>query len=399
MNGVTPGGVMLYIINAKILTMAGKDYDLGYISCEGQKITAIGDMDDMPGTSDSDTVIDGNGMYLLPGLIDSHCHIGMVEDSVGFEGDDLNEATDPITPQLRAIDGIYHADKAFIEARQNGVTTVVTGPGSANVIGGQYAALKTYGRTVDEMTIKAPCAMKIAFGENPKTVYNEKNQLPTTRMASVALLREQLFKARDYLIDLEEYENNKEDKEKPEFDFKLNSLIPVIKGELVVKAHVHRADDIVTAIRIAREFNLDITLDHCTEGWLIADIIKDSGYDVILGPILADRSKVELRNQSLKAPAVLSEAGVNVAIMSDHPCVPTQHLRLCASILVREGMNETDALKAITINAAKSVRLDNRIGSLEVGKDADMVLYTKHPLDIMSKVKMTFINGKLIYNC
>ncbi len=388
---------MLFIKNAKILTMAGKDYDNGYISVKKGKIADLGDMESMPEPKGEDSVIDAKGMYLIPGIVDSHSHIGMVEDSVGFEGDDVNEMTDPITPQLRAIDGIYHGDRAFEEAYQNGVTTVVTGPGSANVIGGQFAALKTFGRSVDEMVIKAPCAMKIAFGENPKVTYHEKHQLPTTRMATAALLREQLYKAKEYLENLNEYEADKEENEKPEFDMKLEALLPVIKRELVVKAHAHRADDILTAIRIAKEFNLDITLDHCTEGWMIADILKESGYNVILGPILTDRSKIELKNQSLKAPGILAKAGVDVAIMTDHPCVPSQHLMLCASLATREGMPEEQALKAITINAAKSVRLEKRIGSLETGKDADMVLYTSHPFDYLSKVKMTFIDGKLVY--
>lgn len=388
---------MVLIKNAKILTMAEKSYDNGFIIVDGSKIVELGDMKNVPEASETDTVIDAEGMYLLPGLIDSHCHIGMAEDSVGFEGDDVNEMTDPATPQLRAIDGIYHGDKAFEEAYQNGITTVVTGPGSANVIGGQFAALKTYGRTVDDMIIKAPCAMKIAFGENPKTVYNEKHQLPTTRMATAALLREQLYKAKEYLEAIEKFENDKEENDKPEFDIKLEALVPVIKGELVVKAHAHRADDIFTAIRIAKEFNLDMTLDHCTEGWLIPDKIKQSGYDVILGPILTDRSKIELKNQTTKAPGILSKAGIDVAIMSDHPCVSAQHLVLCASLAVRDGMAEEDALKAITINAAKSVRLESRIGSLEAGKDADMVLYTGNPLNYLSKVKMTIIDGQIVY--
>jgi imidazolonepropionase-like amidohydrolase len=388
---------MLFIKNVNIHTMADKNYDNGFITAKGGRISGIGDMTDMPVISSSDTVIDASGMVLIPGLIDSHSHIGMVEDSVGFEGDDVNEMTDPITPQLRAIDGIYHKDRAFEEALQNGVTTVITGPGSANVIGGQFAALKTYGRTVDEMVIKAPCAMKIAFGENPKTAYNEKHQLPTTRMATAALLREQLYKAKEYMEALQEYEADKEENDKPEFDMKLDALIPIIKRELVVKAHAHRTDDIFTAIRIAKEFNLDMTLDHCTEGWLVADILKESGYNVIVGPILTDRSKIELKNQTMKAPGILSKAGIDVAIMTDHPCVPIQHLMLSASLAAREGMEPEKALRAVTINAARCIKLDNRLGSLEVGKDADMVLYTGNPLDYSSKVKMTFINGQLVY--
>ena len=388
---------MLIIKNAKVISMAGMQYGSGYVACNEGKITAVGPMEAYPQIKEGDREIDADGMYLLPGLVDAHCHIGMIEDAVGFEGDDSNETTDPVTPQLRAIDGIYHADRSFEEARENGVTTVVTGPGSANVIGGQFAAIKTWGRTVDEMIIKQPCAMKIAFGENPKVTYHEKHQIPTTRMTTAAILREQLFKAKEYLEALEEYEKDKEENDKPEFDIKLHALLPVIKGELPVKAHAHRADDIITAIRIAKEFNLDMTLDHCTEGWLIPDVLKESGFDAILGPVLTDRSKSELKNQSIQAPAILSKAGVRVSIMSDHPCVPIQHLMICAAISAREGMEVEEALKAITINPAISCRIGGRVGSLEIGKDADMVLFTGHPFDYMTKVHMTVIDGAIVY--
>ncbi|NLI39249.1 MAG: amidohydrolase [Clostridiaceae bacterium] len=388
---------MLILKNAKIYTMAGARYDKGYVTCDGGKIVAIGSMEDCPKAGKDDQEIDAAGMVLMPGLVDAHCHIGMVEDAMGFEGDDVNEMADPVTPHLRAIDGINQYDRAFEEARQFGVTTVVTGPGSSNVIGGQFTAIKTWGRTVDEMIVKDPCAMKIAFGENPKTVYNEKHQAPTTRMTTAAILREQLFKAREYLEAKEEYERDREENEKPEFDMKLEALLPVIRRELVVKAHAHRADDIVTAIRIAREFNLDLTLDHCTEGWLIPDVLKECGCDVIVGPLLTDRSKIELKNQSLRTPAILADSGVRVSIMTDHPCVPVQHLMLCAALTVREGMDSEEALKAITINAARACRIDDRVGSLEVGKDADMVLYTGHPFDYMTRVYMTIINGKIAY--
>lgn len=388
---------MLIIKNANIYTMAGSRYDNGFVACSGDKIAAVGPMTECLETGPDDQVIDAAGMVLMPGLVDAHCHVGMVEDAMGFEGDDVNEMTDPVTPHLRAIDGINPYDRAFEEARQFGVTTVVTGPGSANVLGGQFTAIKTWGRTVDEMIVRDPCAMKIAFGENPKTVYNEKHQAPSTRMATAAILREQLFKAREYLEALEKYEKDKEENDKPEFDMKLEALLPVIKRELVVKAHAHRADDIVTALRIAREFNLDMTIDHCTEGWLIPDVLKECGVDVIVGPLLTDRSKIELKNQSLKAPGILAESGVRVAIMSDHPCVPVQHLMLCAALSVREGMDPEEALKAITINAARACRIDDRVGSLEVGKDADMVMFTGHPFDYMTKVYMTIINGRVVY--
>ncbi|NLW02895.1 MAG: amidohydrolase [Clostridiaceae bacterium] len=388
---------MLIIRNAKILTMADVQFDNGYVACSGEKIASAGPMENCLEPSGDDHVIDAAGMVLMPGLVDAHCHIGMVEDGIGFEGDDVNEMADPVTPHLRAIDGINQYDRAFEEARQFGVTTVVTGPGSSNVICGQFTAIKTWGRTVDEMIIKDPCAMKIAFGENPKTIYNDRHQAPTTRMTTAAILREQLYKAREYLEAKEEYEKDREENEKPDFDMKLEALLPVIRRELVVKAHAHRADDIVTAIRIAREFNLDLTLDHCTEGWLIPDVLKESGFDVIVGPLLTDRSKPELKNQSFKAPMILAGRGIRVSIMSDHPSVPVQHLMLSAALSVREGMDSTEALKAITINAARACRIDDRVGSIEAGKDADMVLYTGHPFDYMTRVYMTIINGKVVY--
>jgi len=399
---------MLLIKNANILTMSDKNYNEGYILIEKGKIKAVGEMSEISkiseinginksGAGDIERVIDAAGMYVLPGLIDAHCHVGMWEDSVGFEGDDGNEMTDPITPQLRAIDGVYYADRAFIEARENGVTTVVTGPGSANVIGGQFAALKTYGGRVEEMIVKEPVAMKVAFGENPKTVYNEKRQMPTTRMATAALLRENIMKAKEYMQLLEDYENDKENNDKPELDFKMESMLKVVKGEIPLKAHAHRADDILTAIRIAKEFNLKLTLEHCTEGYMIKDILAEENVPVVVGPMLTDRSKIELRNQSLKNPGILAKAGVKVAIMTDHPCVPIQYLLLSAAMAVREGMDEEDALRAITINAASVAGIDDRVGSIEPGKDADIVIFDGYPFEFRTKVVMTIIDGKVVY--
>lgn len=393
---------MLLIKNARIITMAGTDYDTGYILVDGGKIIDVGG-----GRNGSEhgvlknksyEVIDAGGNYVLPGLIDAHCHVGMWEDAVGFEGDDGNEMTDPVTPHLRAIDGVYHSDRAFVEARENGVTTVVTGPGSANVIGGQFAALKTFGRRVEEMVLREPVAMKVAFGENPKTVYNEKKQMPTTRMATAALLRESLMRASEYKQQLEDYYRDSENHDKPDFDMKLEALVKVLRKEIPLKAHAHRADDILTAIRIAKEFNLDLTIEHCTEGYLIKDILVEEGVSAILGPLLTDRSKIELRNQSLKNPGELAAAGVKVAIMTDHPCVPVQYLSLCAAMAVREGMSEEDALKAITINAAEITGIADRVGSLEPGKDADIVIFNGHPLELKSRVVTTIINGKVVYN-
>ncbi len=390
---------MLLIYNGKIVTMAEKDYENGYVLIDNDKIIAVGkDLSEVKEQLTPDTKrIDANGGYVLPGFVDPHSHIGMWEDAVGFEGDDGNESTDPVTPQLRAIDAVYHADRSFVEAYQSGVTTVVTGPGSANVIGGQFAAIKTYGRCVDEMVIKHPVAMKVAFGENPKTVYNEKHQAPMTRMATAAILRESLFKAREYRELWEDYKKDSEEYDKPEFDFKMEALLQVLNREIPLKAHAHRADDIITAIRIAKEFDVDITLDHCTEGYLIKDILAEAGLPVIIGPMLTDRSKIELRNQNLKTPGILSKAGLKVAIMTDHPCVPEHHLCLCAGIAVREGMDEKEALKAITINAAEITGISDRVGSIEKGKDADIVIFNGNPLELKTTVQKTIINGAVIY--
>ncbi|TYQ18030.1 UNVERIFIED_CONTAM: imidazolonepropionase-like amidohydrolase [Acetivibrio alkalicellulosi] len=391
---------MLLINNGIILTMTGVNYNKGYILINEGKIIEIGKSEDLNKETvknDNLTVIDAEGKYVLPGLIDAHCHVGICEDSIGFEGDDSNEMTDPVTPHLRAIDGVFHMDRAFIEARENGVTTVVTGPGSANVIGGQFVALKTYGRRIEEMIVKDPVAVKIAFGENPKTVYAEKKQAPSTRMATAAILRECLIRAKEYKELLEKHKEDSENNDKPDYDMKLEALLKVLDREIPFKAHAHRADDILTAIRIAREFDVNLTIEHCTEGHLIKDILQEEGVGTIIGPSLTDRSKVELRNLSLKTPGILSEAGVKVAIMTDHPCTPVQYLTLCAAMAVREGMDENEALKAITINAAELNGIEERVGSIQVGKDGDIVIFDGHPFEIKSKADVTIINGKVVY--
>jgi len=388
---------MLLIRNGKILTMTGVDYDNGYVLIDEGKIIEVGEgKKSFRGKKDLD-IIDAEGKYVLPGFIDAHCHIGMWEDAVGFEGEDGNEMTDPVTPQLRAIDGVYHLDRCFREALENGITTVVTGPGSANVIGGQFAALKTYGRRIEEMVIKEPVAVKVAFGENPKTVYNERKQAPSTRMATAAILRESLMKAKEYMELWDDYNNDKENVDKPEYDIKMEALVKVLRREIPIKAHAHRADDILTAIRIAKEFDIRLTIEHCTEGHLIKDILLEEGVSAIVGPMLTDRSKVELRNMSVKTPGILSKAGVKTAIMTDHPCVPIQYLSLCAALAVREGMDEKEALKAITINAAELTEIDKRVGSIEKGKDADIIIMDGHPLEFRTRVVTTIINGQVVY--
>jgi imidazolonepropionase-like amidohydrolase len=378
--------------------MDGTDYENGYLLIDNGKIAGVGSA----GTFDEsqfsiDKIIDAQGGYVLPGFIDAHCHVGMWEDSVGFEGDDGNEDTDPVTPHLRAIDAINPNDRAFEEAREAGVTTVVTGPGSANVIGGQFAAIKTYGRRIDEMILKEPIAMKVAFGENPKTVYHQKNQSPVTRMATAAILRESLMKARDYKRTMDEYNADPEENDKPDFDFKMESLLKVLNKEIPLKAHAHRADDIFTALRIAREFNLNITLEHCTEGHLIADYLKEEAIPVNVGPSLSDRSKVELKHLTFKTPGILAKEGLSVAIITDHPVTPIQYLPLCAALAVREGMDEYEALKAITINAANNCGIDDRVGSIKAGKDADITIFNGHPLDFRTRAEYVLINGKIVY--
>lgn len=384
---------MKKIKNARIFTMAGNQIENGTVVFD-EKIRYIGaDTADF----DIDEEYDAERLYLFPGLIDAHCHAGMFEDSLGFEGDDGNEDSDPITPQMRAIDAINPFDRAFSDARSAGVTTVVTGPGSANPVSGQFAAVKTYGVCIDDMILKAPAAMKFALGENPKSVYHSKNQTPVTRMGTMALIRETLFKAAEYLKAKEDYLNDLEENEDPDFDIKLEALIPVLKREIPVKIHAHRADDICSAIRIGKEFNIKITLEHCTDGDLVADIIKRENIPVMLGPTLSDRSKPELKNMSFSTYKKLSDMGVNVAIITDHPEITVENLSLCAALAAENGMKKDLALRGITIAAAENCGISDRVGSLEIGKDADLVLFNKPPCEFGAKAVKTFIDGKLVY--
>ena len=383
---------MLVLKNGNVMTMAGPAF-VGDVAIENGKIVAVGQS-----LSYSDAEVrDVTGMTVMPGIVDPHCHIGMWEDAMGFEGADGNECTNPITPELRAIDAINPYDRCFEEAAAGGVTTCVTGPGSANVIGGQFVAIKTYGDSVEDMVLRFPVAVKAAFGETPKRVYNGKNQTPSTRMATAALMRKALVEAQEYN---EKLEKGKADPEKmPERNLGKEILARVIRRELPMKIHAHRADDILTAIRICREFKLRYTLDHCTEGYLITDKLKEAlGEDcegIIVGPLLTDRSKIELKNLSFKAPKVLEQAGIEYAMMTDHPVTPEQYLPICTAVAVREGASEEGALKAITINAAKITGIADRVGSIEVGKDADIAVFSGHPFDFRSRCVLTLVNGKV----
>lgn len=383
---------MLFITNGKIFTMAGEVIHGGSILIKGGKIVEVGK--DIIAPLDA-RVIDAEGRMITPGFVDAHCHLGMWEESIGFEGSDGNEATDPITPEMRAIDAINPMDISFRESYEGGVTTAVTGPGSANVIGGTFTAIKTYGHRIDDMIIKEPVAMKVAFGENPKRVYSSQKKSPSTRMATAAILRDTLYKAKSYM---EKKENAEDPSKMPDFNIKMESLIPVLKREIPIKAHAHRADDIFTSIRIAKEFDIDITLDHCTEGHLIAEELAKEGKSAIVGPTFGNRSKFELKNKTFDTPKILMDAGVKVAITTDSPVIPLHYLALSAGLAHKAGLTEMEALEAITINPAEIIGLDDRVGSLEVGKDADLVIFEANPIkDVDCKTFMTIIDGKIVY--
>jgi imidazolonepropionase-like amidohydrolase len=383
---------MLLIKNGTVYTMAGEVIDRGSILIDAGKIVKVGrDQSTPPGCD----VLDVGGRMITPGFVEAHSHLGLSESSIGFQGADYNESTGPIMPHMRAIDGINPMDITLKEAYRAGVTTAVVTPGSANVIGGTAVAIKTYGYKVDDMIIKDPAAMKVALGENPKNAYNIQKKTPITRMGIAALLRETLFKTKTYL---QKKEQALEEGKTPDFDMMLEAMIPVLKKEIPIKAHAHRADDIFTALRIAREFDIDITLDHCTEGHLIAEDLAKEGRGAIVGPSFGHRSKFELQNKTWETPKILVDAGVKVAITTDSSVVPLHYLSLCAGLAHNAGLNEIDALKAITINSAQITGIQDRVGSIETGKDADIVIFDGNPIkDLDYHTYATIINGKIIY--
>ena len=381
---------MIFIKNAHLKPMAVPDIPEGCLLIDDNgKIAGVGQ--DLPIPEEA-TVIDAAGRLVTPGCVDAHCHIGLDNEATGWEGRDYNEMVDPITPQMRAIDSIDPMDEAFPNALRGGVTTACTGPGSANVVGGTFAAIKLYGKRVDKMIVKEPLAMKCAFGENPKRCYGQAGKkAPMTRMGTAALLRELLFKARNYQQDKDAGKN-------PAFDMKLEAMLPVMRGQIPLKAHAHRADDILTSIRIAREFGLKLTLDHCTDGALIADELAEEGFCAFVGPTLGNKSKIELKNKSFTTPAVLHEAGVNVSIITDAPVIPLQYLPMCAGLAVSSGLDMEEAWRAITINPANATGIGDRVGTLEPGKDADVVIWTADPLTTVgAEAYITIVDGQIVY--
>lgn len=385
----------MLIINGRILTMKNDTYEHGYVQIKEGKIAQIGEMKELPQRFERDKkekIIDVKGAWVMPGLIDAHCHVGISEEKIGLIGDDCNEPTTPVTPYIRALDGINPMDAAFHDAIMAGVTSIMTGPGSTNVVGGQAVFMKVQGRCMEHMVVKAPAAMKVAFGENPKVNYGEKDVMPGCRMSIAGMLREELFKARQYV------EKKKQGKIlSSEEDFRMECWIPVLNREIPLKAHVHRADDILTAIRIAKEFNLQMTLDHCTEGHLIAEEIVKSGFPTIVGPDLTSRSKIEVKNVSFKTAGIMEKSGVKTAIMTDHPVSLIQYLPLCAGLCVKHGMSMEAGLRAITLHAAEICGVAHRVGSLEIGKDADIAIFSGNPMEIFTTTLYTIIDGEIVY--
>lgn len=372
-NGILHTMCDRYPLRADLLTDGGK------IVRVAEHISPSGDME----------MLEAQGLHVYPGFIDAHSHIGISEEKAGRQGDDCNEGTNPLTPCMRAIDAINPMDSAFHNAVAAGITGAMVGPGSSNPIGGQFAFIKTDGRRVDDMAVLAPAAIKIAFGENPKVNYGVNGNMPTTRMGIASLIREELFLARQY------FDDEKNGGVEPSFG--MECYRELFEGRIPLKAHVHRLDDIFTAIRIAKEFGLGLTLDHCTEGHLAPEQIAESGYPAIVGPSLASRSKNEVSQSDFKTAGILYKAGCLVALTTDHPVSRIQYLPLCAALAAKEGLGEDEALKAITINAARICRVDGRLGSLEAGKDADITIYNGSPLDIFSNVFATLIDGRVVY--
>lgn len=375
---------MIALTNGKLYTMEDGILEQGTILMEENKIIAVGTALDIPADAQ---VIDVEGRIVTPGFIDAHTHMGIDEEINQPIGDDCNEMTEPNTAELRAMDAINYRDLSFQDAVQAGITTVMITPGSANVFGGLITVMKTAGKTFKEMLINGEAGLKMAFGENPKRVYGEKDKTPSTRMATMAIARQGFYEAKEYI--------NKSEEDR-EFSLQTEHIVKALDGGIPVRAHAHRADDILTAIRLRDEFHLDLVIEHGTDGHLIVDELKEADIPVAVGPSLSNRAKVEMEHVTFRTPGILADAGIEVAIITDHPCTPIQYLPLCAGLAVREGMKEYDAFKALTITPAKILKIADRTGSLKAGKDADIVVWNHHPLEIMGKPAMVFVNGKQI---
>lgn len=372
---------MIALTNGKLYTMETGIVEHGTILIDGSKIAAVGSDIIIP---DDAQVMDVEGRIVTPGFIDAHTHMGIDEEIHQPIGDDCNEMTEPNTAELRAMDAIHYRDLGFQDAVQAGITTVMVTPGSANVFGGLITVMKTWGKTYKDMLINGEAGLKMAFGENPKRVYGEKDKTPSTRMATMAIARQGFYEAKEYM------QKSPEDRE---FSLQSEHIAKALDGGIPVRAHAHRADDIMTAIRLRDEFHLDLVVEHCTDGHLIVDELKEAGVPVTVGPSLSNRAKVEMEHVTFRTPGVLANAGIDVAIITDHPCTPIQYLPICAGIAMREGMTEEDAMKALTITPAKILKVSDRLGSLAAGKDADIVVWDNHPLEIQGKPNMVFVNG------
>lgn len=386
----------MYIIGGKIVTMTGKEYPEGVIHIKDGKIEEIGSCDEVViNATEQERVITVKNGFIMPGIIEAHCHMGITEEKKGMEGDDCNETVNPITPSLRSIDAINTMDAAFDDAVKAGITAAMIGPGSSNVVGGQFALLKTKGRRVDDLIVKAPAAMKVAFGENPKVNYSGQGKSPSTRMAIAAMLRKELTEASEYFAEKKQALQDNQPFKK---DFDKECWIPVLQKEIPLKAHVHRVDDIFTAIRIAKEFDLHMTLDHCSEGHLIAGELAEAGFPAIVGPDLTSRNKIEVQNMDFKTAGILNREGVMIAITTDHPVSQIQYLPLCAGLAVKAGLSMEEGLKAITIYPATICGVEDRMGSLEIGKDADIAIFDGNPMEVFTKTLYTIIDGKIVYD-
>ena len=389
---------MQALVNGSLYTVSQGILEGGTILIDDQgKIAAVGT--DVPVPDGAET-LDASGLLVFPGFVDAHTHLGIWEEGVGQAFWDGNESTDPVTPHVRALDALNPRDQGLADARSAGVTTVCVTPGSANVICGQAVVIKTAGEVVDHMVLRQPAGLKMALGENPKSVYKPRDKMPSTRMGTAAIIREMMVQTQTYLDKKAQAAGDETgEKEPPDEDLKLESIALALQGKIPVRIHAHRADDILTALRIGQEFGLQVTIEHCTEGHKVAAELAASGVPALVGPSLSSRSKMELRELSFSTAGVLQGAGVSVALISDHPFVPIQYLPLCGGLAVREGMDEVQALRAVTLTPAEILGVAGQVGSLAPGKHADLTLYQGHPFhDVQAQCRLTMIQGRIVHD-